>query len=66
MIDFYKKNKVLCLVCAFLVLVLIIILLIPTKKIDNPIPSKNEIIFAKVDKISKFILLFEEFDDAKV
>ncbi len=46
MIDFYKKNKVLCLVCAFLVLVLIIILLIPTKKIDNPIPSKNEIIFS--------------------
>ena len=46
MIVFYKKNKVLCLVCAFLVLVLIIILLIPTKKIDNPTSSKNEIIFA--------------------
>ncbi len=46
MIDFYKKNKVLCFAFTFLVIVLIIVLLIPTKKNDNPIPSKNEIIFA--------------------
>ena len=46
MIDFYKKNKVLCFAFTFLVIVLIVVLLIPTKKNDNPIPSKNEIIFA--------------------
>ena len=38
MIDFYKKNKVLCFAFTFLVIVLIIVLLIPTKKNDNPIP----------------------------